>query len=213
MRTKTLLLTAVLGAASVATAMAQTVYSVNAVGYVKIGPIAPGAFFLAANPLNLPTNSLAAVFPDAPNNTIVFALNTAGAFEQYTKRASGWTGTGAATATLPPGIGFFIQNNTGADLSLTFVGEVLQGTQTTSYPAGFSLLGSKIPQAGKVETDLKLGAANGDIVYALVSGAYVQSTRRATSWTPSEPSIDVANGFWLNAKAAGTWSRTFNVNQ
>jgi len=193
--------------------MAQTVYSVNAVGYVKIGPIAPGAFFLAANPLDIKTgNTLAAVFPDAPNNTIIFAMNAAGTFEQYTKRAAGWTGTGAATALLDPGKGFFIQNNGTADLTLTFVGEVLQGTQTTSYPAGFSLLGSKIPQSGKVETDLKLTPASGDIVYALVNGQYVQSTRRAT-WAPAEPSIDVANGFWLNAKAAGTWSRTFNVNQ
>jgi len=213
MRTKTLLLTAVLGAASVATAMAQTVYSVNAVGYVKIGPIANGQFFLAANPLNLPTNSLAAVLPDAPANTIIYTLS-GGTFSKFTKRATGWTGTGADTATLNPGVGFFVQNTTGADLTLTFVGEVVQGTVSTQYPAGYSLLGSQIPQEGLVETDLKLGAANGDVVFQLNSSQqYVQSTRRATSWTPSEPTIGVGNGFFLNAKAAGTWTRTFNVNQ
>jgi hypothetical protein len=213
MRTKTLLLTAVLGAASIATAMAQTVYSVNAVGYVKIGPIPNAQFFLAANPLNITTgNTLAAVFPDAPANTVIWQL-IGGNFVQYTKRATGWTGSGASTAVLDPGTGFFIENKTGADLSLTFVGEVVQGTVSTSYPAGYSLLGSKIPQEGKVETDLKLGAANGDVVYLLVSGQYVQSTRRATTWTPSEPTIGVGNGFFLNAKAAGTWTRTFNVNQ
>lgn len=212
MRTKTLLLTAVLGAASVATAMAQTVYSVNAVGYVKIGPIPNNGFFLAANPLNLSANTLAAVFPDAPNNTVVYTL-TGGSFNKFTKRATGWTGTGVADVKLDPGTGFFIQNTTGADLSLTFVGEVMQGTVTTSYPAGYSLLGSKIPQTGKVETDLKLTAQNGDEVYQLnASGAYVKSTRRATNWTPSEPTVEVGNGFFLNAKAAGTWTRTFSVN-
>jgi hypothetical protein len=191
--------------------MAQTVYSVNAVGYVKIGPIAPNAFFLAANPLTLPTNSLAAVLPDAPANTKVYVLS-GGAFSVFTKRTTGWTGTGADTATLDPGMGFFIQNGTTTDLTITFVGEVMQGTVTTAYPAGFSLLGSKIPQAGKVEADLGLVAANGDVLYQLVGGSYVLSTRRATNWTPSEPIVDVGNGFFFNAKAAGTWSRTFSVN-
>lgn len=193
--------------------MAQTVYSVNAVGYVKIGPIANNAYFLASNPLNLSVNSLAAVFPDAPANTIVYTLS-GGTFSKFTKRSTGWTGTGAADVRLDPGVGFFIQNTTGADLNLTFVGEVMQGTVSTSYPAGYSLLGSKIPQTGKVETDLKLAAQNGDEVYQLnASGAYVKSTKRTTSWSPSEPTVDVGTGFFLNAKAAGTWSRTFNVNQ
>jgi hypothetical protein len=193
--------------------MAQTVYSVNAVGYVKIGPIAPGAFFLAANPLDITTgNTLAAVLPDVPVNTVVWQFDGVN-FAPYQKRSTGWTGTGASTAKLDPGVGFFIENKTGAELTVTFVGEVVQGTVSTTYPAGYSLLGSKIPQAGKVETDLKLAAVNGDVVQQLVNGAYVPSTRRATTWTPSEPTIEVGNGFFLSAKTGGTWTRTFNVNQ
>jgi hypothetical protein len=192
--------------------MAQTVYSVNAVGYVKIGPIPVNGFFLASNPLNLSVNSLAAVFPDAPANTKIYTLS-GGNFSVFTKRTTGWTGTGADTVRLDPGVGFFIQNSTSGDLNLTFVGEVLQGTVTTTYPSGYSLLGSKIPQSGKVETDLKLAAQNGDEVYQLnASGAYVKSTKRTTSWTPSEPTVEVGNGFFLNAKAQGTWERTFSVN-
>jgi len=211
MRTKTLLLTAVLSAATIATAMAQTVYSVNAVGYVKVTVPATN-FFLAANPLNLPTNSLAAVLPDVPNNTVVYVLS-GGNFQQFTKRASGWTGTGADTARLDPGVGFFIKNAGTTDMTVTFVGEVPQGTQTITYPAGFSMLGSKIPQSGKLETDLGFTGTSGDVVYQLANGTYTQSTRRASAWTPSEPSIDVGNGFFINAKTGGTWTRTFNVNQ
>jgi hypothetical protein len=192
--------------ASIAVAMAQTVYSVNAVGYVKVGPIASQGFFLAANPLNLPTNSLAAVLPDVPNNTVVFKL-VGGTFSAFTKRATGWS----AETTLNPGEGFFIQNKSADPLTITFVGEVLQGTQTSTYPAGFSILGSKVPQEGKLETDLGFTAQTNDQVFQLVNGTYTATTKRATGWT--EPVIPVGNGFFFKAVAAGTWSRTFNVNQ
>lgn len=214
MRTKTLLLTAALSAVSMVAAVAQTVYSVNAVGYVKVGPIAPGAYFLAANPLNLPTNSIPAVLPDVPNNTVVYVLSATGSFQKFTKRATGWS-PDPGTTTINPGTGFFIQNATTAtsDLTVTFVGEVLTGTQTITYPAGFSLLGSKIPQEGKLQTDLGLTPANNDVVYLLVGSSYVKSTKRSTGWSPSEPIIPVGNGFFYQATAAGTWTRTFNVNQ
>lgn len=209
MRTKTLLVTAVLGAAGVACAVAQTVYSVNAVGFVN-KTIPAGQFVLVANPLNLPTNSLAAILPDVPNNTKVWVFNNA--YSAYTKRATGWT-PATPVPDLKPGVGFFIQNVGTTDFTVTFVGEVPQGDLSNAFPAGFSLLGSQVPQAGKVETDLGLPAKNGDKVWTFVGGAYSTLTRRASNWTPSEPSIDVAQGFFFEAKAAGTWTRSFSVNQ
>lgn len=217
MRAKTLLLSAVLGAAFIVTTSAQqTVYSVNAVGYVNVN-VPANQFVLLANPLNLPTNSLTAVLPDVPNNTQVYEFNPATAgFAIYTKRsATLWTGTGADTARLDPGEGFFVKNvSPTTDFKITFVGEVMQGTNVTAFPAGFSLLASKVPQAGLVETDLLLPAANGDILYKLGAAGYTIYTKRTgTTWTPSQPSIGVAEGFFFNAKAAGSWNRTFNVNQ
>src|SRR5688500_15579957 len=56
MRTKTLLLTAALSAAGIATSMAQApVYSVNAVGYVNT-PLVPG-YNLISNPLDNKTGN------------------------------------------------------------------------------------------------------------------------------------------------------------
>lgn len=212
MRTKTLLVAAVLGAAGAACAVAQTVYSVNAVGFVN-KTIPAGQFVLVANPLDLPTNSLAAVLPDVPNNTTkVWTFDPAtGGYASFTKRSSGWAP--ATSPPLPPGIGFFIQNTGTTDFTVTFVGEVKQGDLANGYPAGFSLLGSQVPQAGKVETDLKLPAKNGDKVWLYVNGAYTTLTRRTSSWTPSEPSVDVAQGFFMQAAAAGNWTRSFSVNQ
>src|SRR5688572_21786285 len=101
MRTKTLLLTAALAAAGLTSSMAQSVFSVNAVGFVNV-TVPASAFALLANPLNQPTNDLASVLADAPVNTLVFDYIN-GAFVQYTKRATAWTGTGADTARLDPG--------------------------------------------------------------------------------------------------------------
>lgn len=213
-------MTVALGAASIATSLAQTVYSVNAVGYVNV-TVPAGKFALLANPLKLATNSIPAVLPDAPANTQVFVYNAAtGNYVSATKRSSGsWTGDGAA-ATLNPGQGFWVKNAGTADLTITFVGEVMQGDATTlkvDYVAGFNLLGSMVPQTGKLETDLGFKASANDQVFVFdaATANYTTFTKRASgAWTggTGEPSIPVANGFFYKAGAAGSWTRTFSVN-
>jgi len=216
MRTKTLLVTAVLGAASVAVAVAQTVYSVNAVGFVN-KTIPAGQFVLVANPLDagVDNNTIAKLFPDVPNNTTkIWTFDAAtSSYASFTKRSTGWAPNG--NTVLAPGTGFFIQNTGTADFQVTFVGEVMQGDLSTPFVAGFNLIASKVPQAGKVETDLKLPAVNNDKVWTFANGAYTTVTRRATAWTPSEPTIDVASAFFFQrlGGAAGNWTRTFSVNQ
>jgi len=212
-------MTALLGAASLATAAAQTVYSVNAVGYVNV-TVPAGGFALLANPLNLPTNDIPSVLPDAPANTVVYVYDAASSgFLVATKRASGsWTGNGA-TATLDPGKGFFIKNAGTAAMNITFVGEVMQGNLSLNYVSGFNLIGSLVPQTGKLETDLGYKATANDVVYLFdpTTQAYpaTYTKRSSGAWTggSGEPSIPVANGFWLKAAAAGSWTRSFSVNQ
>jgi len=113
-----------------------------------------------------------------------------------------------------PGQGFFLQNVAATPITITFVGEVPQGDLSVQYPAGFSLLGSQVPQAGKVETDLKLPAKSGDKVYTFVNGAYETTKQKLPSgvWGGGEPTIQVGQGFWLQAGAAGNWARSFSVN-
>jgi len=213
-------MTAVLGAASMASALAQTVYSVNAVGYVNV-TVPAGKFAMLANPLNAATNTIIGVLPDVPNGTVVYVFdNKTSSFAGATKRsATSWSGTGVSGATaLAPGQGFFLKNAGTTDLTITFVGEVPQGTLSTSYVAGYNVVGSQVPQSGLLETDLGYKAATGDIAYIFDSAtqAYTTYTKRATSWTSpagaGEPTVNVASGFFLNAKAAGTWTRTFSVN-
>src|SRR3989304_4197401 len=75
MRTKTLLLTAVVSAAGIATSMAQ-VFSVNAVGYVS-KPLQAGKFHLIANPLIASDNSIGKLFAGVPGGTQVFKFDSA----------------------------------------------------------------------------------------------------------------------------------------
>lgn len=224
MRTKTVLLTALLGAASIASSVAQTVYSVNAVGYVNV-TIPAGGFALLANPLNQTVNSITSVLPSVPNNTILYVINkTTGQFNTFTKRSETlWSGTGAADVRLDPGVGFFLKNPTAEALTVTFVGEVPQTTDTAAlsvaYNAGFNLVGSIVPQSGGLVSTLGYTPTANDVVYRFDTAkqSYVFSTYRnpTTGWTgisgETEPQISVAQGFWLNAKTSGTWTRTFTI--
>src|SRR5258707_9446070 len=72
MKTKTLLLTAALAAAGAASAMAQNVYSVNAVGYINKS--VQSGFSLLSNPFVVSNESLDALMPTPPEGTTVYKL-------------------------------------------------------------------------------------------------------------------------------------------
>jgi len=224
MKTKAFLLAGILLAVGVASSSAQ-VYSVNAVGYVSV-TLAPGEFKIICNPLNVVTNgvqnnTLDAILPSAPNNvtkiyrfdpvTQSFPLTT----HIHTKRSTGWSPTGSTT-TINPGEGFFVQNTATTNITLTFVGEVPQGNGLNiNLAPGFQLLAAHIPVAGLAQTDLKLPAINGDILYVYRGGAYTTYTRRTASWaSPGEPSINVAEGFYFKSITSTnrTWVNSFTTS-
>ena len=199
MRTKTLLLAAVLSAAGAATSLAQ-VYSVNVVGYANVAVTAP--FSLIANPLNNTAgNDLDRVLPSVPFGTTIYKWNGT------TFVSSVNFGSWSPNLTLAPGEGAFI--NIAANTTLTFVGEVMQGALTTPIPAGLSIKSSQVPQTNTLE-NLNFPAAFGDTVYFYRGGAYQSSVFFGTFSPPAIPAIGEA--FWVNAGAAATWTRTFTVN-
>lgn len=215
MRTKTLLLTAALSAVSAAAVMAQTVYSVNAVGYVN-KTINKGGWQLIANPLLNGDNLLATILTDAPANTQVLKWNGTSLISAK-KVGTTWVGT-AGTLPYKPGEGFFVNVPGTGTQTLTFVGEVAQNADSNlSYPVGYSLMGSVVPQTGKIQTDLQFPAkANDQILTFKADGSGYNSVKKVgTTWVGAggEPTIEVGQGFWVNSIAAGTWTRNFSVNQ
>src|SRR5439155_21522737 len=115
MRTKTLLLAAVLSVAGVASSMAQ-VYSVNAVGYVNVSLTA--GLNLICNPLKVTAgNDLNHVLPGVVDGTTVFTYDTAGFHNSsYSSLLGGWL----PNLDVAPGHGFFISIQTAQ--TVTFVG-------------------------------------------------------------------------------------------
>ncbi len=224
MRTKTLLITAALSLAGVATSMAQ-VYSVNAVGYINL-TMRPG-FNMVANQLNrTPNNLLNNVITGVPTESQVLKFDNASnnyVLELYD--GTGWiTPEGAAgTLTANPGSGLFFFNSDTAPITVTLVGEVPQGPAlSVPLPPNFSLVSSIVPQA------IALTAANG---FPQVTEAQYLSFNATTqnydeplfndgdSWILADgtdvpaPTPAVGQGFFFfNPGASVTWSRAFSVN-
>jgi hypothetical protein len=217
MRTKALLLGAMIGAASLVTSMAQ-VYSVNIVGYVNT--TLPRGFVMIHNPLiaspgDINNQPLSTVIPSLPAQSVtLYKYNhVTGQYDLATWDPDflEWDNP---TMNVSPGEGFFAYNS-GNPITVTFVGEVPTGTLQMPLFPGFNMIGSKVPQAGLVQTDLGYVPTGNETIYKYVNatGQYDLGTYDPDfqSWD-LEPTIGVGEAFWAYRSAAGSWTRTFNVN-
>jgi len=226
MRTKTLLLTAALSAAGVASSMAQgSVFSVNAVGYVNV-PLKSKVFTLVANPLAAADNTIGSLFAGLPFGTTVSKYNPATSkFDTatYDDIENKYIPASNAALTVMPGEGVFVKNGGAADATVTFVGEVMQGSLANPIPKGLSIRSSQVPQDGKITTDLGFPAKPGDVIskFNIATQKFASYTFddlvTPPSWTLAgainEPSFSVGEAFFIKAANAGSWTRTFSVNQ
>jgi hypothetical protein len=213
MRIKTLLcLAALAGSAAIATAQSN-VYSLNIVGYVTVTN-SPG-FSMIANPLTTTNNLIPSLFSDAPAFTKILRFSGGVYIQAINDPDDGWAGPSsdpaAVNTPLNPGEGIFIQ--VGSQYVKTFVGEVVLDS-TNAIPAGFSLKSSVVPQAGLIQTDLGFPAASFDKVlrWNFASQLYEQSINDPDDgWTPSQPNVRVAEGYFVQKGAPANWIRHFSV--
>jgi hypothetical protein len=226
MRTKTLLLIAAIGAAGAATSMAQ-VFSVNAVGYVN-KTIPANGFAMISNPLKAATNTIDALFTGVPAGTQVYIYTPGKGYDVGTfDDLDGSFGPTVGKMTLMPGQGVFVKNPTGNPLTITFVGEVPQGTLNTAMVAGLQMVSSQVPQAG-TPNDLGFpntaaeGLTPGDQVYKFVvsdsnpanNQKYLVATYDDLADDWDKPiTFDVGEAVFVKLAKAVTWTRQFNVNQ
>jgi hypothetical protein len=216
MRTKTLLLTTVLGVASIVAAVAQTtpVYSVNAVGYINV--TVPPGYSLIANQLKAASSKVSDLLTGVPGGTKIFKFDNAKnayVVNGYDSDFQAWDST---TMTLDPGEGAFIFNpSKTASFNVTFVGEVPQGDVSINIPAGYSIISSKVPQAGGLDTLGYVPAAS-DAIFRFDNAKNAYSVYRYDAdfqaWDPGTPSVNVGESFFILKAAAGKWTRTFTVN-
>jgi hypothetical protein len=221
MRTKTLLLTAALSAAGVATSMAQ-VFSVNAVGYVNTVLPASG-LALISNPLNAADNSVAGLFTDVAKAAgglqvyeFIPGANATYKIFSYDADFQSWDRADATTEKINPGSGVFVRNPATTAQTVTFVGEVPQGTLSTTLPVGLSIVSSQVPQEGTL-TDLGYTPSGADQVYQFDPATqqyYIASyDPDFQSFDKPLKSLKVGEAVFLRSEKGGTWTRTFSVNQ
>jgi hypothetical protein len=216
MRTKTLLLTAVLGVAGAAStiAQAQSVYSQNTVGYVNLS-LGTG-FTMIANPLNNTTNDLATILTNVPNSTAIYLYNpsTLG-YTPSTFRSS--TGKWTADLVLNPGAGAFI--NLPSAATVTFVGNVPTGTLKNTIAVGFSIQSYPIPVSVAVTNSIVSLPTpnNGDSIYAFGNTAqaytpYSYNTARGGWNKIYTPAVGESFFYLSTATVATTWTVNFSTN-
>jgi hypothetical protein len=209
MRTKTLLLTAALGAVGLTSSVAQQVFSVNAVGFVNV--VVPPNYSMIANPLNAATNTIPALFAGVPEGTTIYKFDGT-SYSVNTLDIGEW---GNPAQTLVPGEGAFIRNPGTAPFTVTFVGEVMQGSLSNPIPAGFSIKSSQVPQSAAIDTVLGFPAAEGDTIYQFINAqnTYAIHALDLGEWSGGVPTPAVGESFFVKKAAAANWTRTFSVNQ
>jgi len=214
MRTKILIVVAAISAAGLATSLAQSnVYSQNVVGYINVQ--LTNGFNLVGNQLDLDgngtNNTVQSVFgTNLPVNTDVYAFS-GGGFVLASYGTKGWSGAANVNPALQPGRGVFIKLPSAS--TVTLVGNVMQGGLQTPYVKGFNIIGSQVPQAGTLQTDLGYAPNVGDDVYRYnpATKGYVLSSYGAKGWSGGQPNLNVGESVWLKGATNGTWTRNFTV--
>ena len=241
MRTKVLLCAAAL-AASLASSMAQ-VYSLNVVGYVNV-TLPANAFSLVANPFDATTgganpgmDNLTNLFANAtPNSTVQTfdptAASGAGDWRDPLTFYGGTTGWFPNSMNVLPGQAVLYFNN-GPALSVTFVGQVVQGPYTvaTMTSGSFNTIGLPSPVGGDLTSSsslitnafaaVNLVAAVNDTVQkfdpAAAAGAGDWTDPETwyggtTGWFPGTMRASPADGFLYFRNGANyTWVSNFTV--
>jgi len=231
MRTKVLICAAAL-AASIASSLAQNVYSLNVVGYVNQTLVA-GKYTLIANPLDATMggtvvggNNVSNLFPVVPNGSTILPFNPATAqFGTPASYSVGKSGVGAWVNTfdVPPGLGVMFNNPATTNMVVTFVGQVVQGPYTVAtLGAGRNtLVGSPVPIGGDLTNSVVgLTPHNGDTIstfnsataqWASPSSAFTVGKSGVGTWT-ANLQIGPGQGFlYYNPGAANTWVSSFTV--
>jgi hypothetical protein len=213
-RAKTLLAVAL--AAGIATsAVAQSnIYSLNVVGYYQV-PVSANQKVMLGNQLHTTNDTLAVVIPNPPPRSQFFKYN--GGFSGYSFDDLDEVWVPDGNVSLAPGEGGFFLSPVAT--TLTFMGEVMQGSLTNTLPINTKVIRTSIvPQAGRVTADLGLPGEPYDELFTWPSqsGGYIAFSFDDIdlAWFPFDASNAVGQSFFYIKSGVGThtnWIRNFTV--
>jgi len=233
MRTKTMLLSALLGSIGSVSVMSQTtnVYSLNAVGYINVTMV-PGYNIVTCPLIASPTNTIAVLLNNtngqfqqsARDGAQIYAFGGGTYIGSETANANdpnGWSASG--TNTINPGQAIFFFNPTATNMTATFVGTVPTGSLTNTLIPGYNLVGSIVPVTGDIVTNTLSqlpGAVSGrtsDYVYLYNPGVGYepQDNFTAGGWSTGDPTLATAyqGFFYFNSFTNLNWVENFSVGQ
>ncbi len=217
MRTKALLGLAALAVSAVTCVAQSNVYSLNIVGYVNV-PVKPG-LNLIANPLNPSNgntyNTNTITLPDTADGALLFTW----AGTAWSSVIPSWVGGFGwdTPVQLALGQGFFLQSPAAAgNYNVTFVGEVQQGTITTTFNKGLNAVANKVP-VDEAWPGKTVGN-DGDQIFTWNGSAWdstISGFIGGFGWDSAStdgPVIKAGQGVMYNNTGTGplTWTRTFN---
>jgi hypothetical protein len=216
MKSKALLIAAAALAAGVMTSQAQ-VYSQNIVGYINV-PLNPG-YNLIANQLDVDgtgTNNgiYTTVGTNFPANTAVLAWSGSGFITSKLLPSGKWSVNNTVVSnSMNPGSGFFIQiPATSPATNVTFVGNVITGTNTYPIAAGYQIVAPSGPVAGTIDTTNGYHPSRNDAILVWTGSGYITHKYLATGWSAGgSPQLTVGQSVFLDAVNNTNWTQILNV--
>jgi hypothetical protein len=157
-------------------------------------------------------NTILSVFStNMPAGTILYKWN--GGWVPYTYNKGLWGPN--SSASINPGEGVLVKCGGAVPMTNTIVGTVLQGTIVNPYIsplAGYNGLSATFPISGQLQsnTNINYVPKAGDIVYKW-SGGWVPYTFNKGLWGPSQPTVNVGEGFLLKTSAGQQWTNSFTA--
>jgi hypothetical protein len=227
MRTKTMLLSALLGALGSVSVHAQNVYSLNAVGYINI-TVYPGFNIVSCPLIASPDNTLNTLLPQTNGQykhwqVWFYTPTNSTPYSEEIGVGTVW-GSGG-TEVIGPGTGVWLYNPGASVSNVTFVGTVPSSNSTTFYSDSFNLVSTAIPASGDIITNSLMAFSNGvkhDQVWTYVATnatpytEYIATGNNlSTNWPAGDPILPVVGaGFWYyNSTATNNyWEQTYTVN-
>jgi hypothetical protein len=183
-------------------------YMSTQVGFLK-KLIKPGISMIG-NPLETGNNVVSTLLPLVPEGTQL--LKWVEGTQSWTANTFSFGKWESPNMTLQPGEGVVIENHSGSQFEVQFVGAV-NPAFNIRVSVQYSILSSPAPQAGGLTSVLNYNpfepGVNDQVLKMTGSdGSYTTYTWNGSSWAPSEPIFDVGEAFWAyNPVAAVQWSR------
>jgi len=229
MRTKTILLSALLGTLGSVSLMAQStnVYSLNAVGYINV-TVQPGFNIVSCPLIASPDNTINTLLPNGAGQFKKwqfwgYSPAAGGGYKEELGQPTSWSAGG--TSVLAPGQAAWLFNPGANPSNITFVGTVPSGSLTnTLVSKSFNLVSSILPTSGDLITNPLMNfttPASKDQVWMYTAGAgggYKETIKAAsgTAWNAGDPvQANVGGGFWYfnNQTTNNNWIESFSVGQ